>query len=211
VALAVVAAGAVGGWAILRPGPAVTETRLPQAVATTPAPALAPASAPPSPSATPVVPTRLKLTWFNGEGWRAAVPKEWTAEPAQYAHWWLDPEGKATLNVEVNSQPGTDPLATLHEAEAIVYPAVKNYAKLRLKTVADYRYGTAADWEFTWRQRKASAETHLTAGVTYHQFRRVISTSTGTSVLTWTTNADDWLRLRPTLVKVLKLYEPQTL
>ncbi|MBO3750205.1 serine/threonine protein kinase [Streptosporangiaceae bacterium NEAU-GS5] len=208
VAVAVVAAGAVGGWAIFRPGTGVTETRVPQVAAPSTAPVISP---PPTPTPSPVVATRLKLTWFAGQGWRAAVPKEWTAEPTDYSHWWLDPAGKASLNVEVNSQPGTDPVATLHEAEAILYPSVKNYSKLRLKAVADYRYGTAADWEFTWKQRKASAESHLAAGVTYHQFRRVISTSTGTSVLTWTTNADDWPRLRPTLVKVLKLYEPQQL
>jgi hypothetical protein len=152
---------------------------------------------------------RLKLKWHRSDaGWRAAVPKEWTLEQTDYSQRWLDPDGRAQFTVEVTAQSGTDPLGALHEAEAILYPNVKDYEKLRLKSVSS-TYGTVADWEFTFTQRKASPETHLAKGVTYHQYRRVISTGTTTSVLTWTTVAADWNLLRPTLLKVFKLFEPQ--
>lgn len=205
VAAVAVLAGTLGGWALLRPEAAVTESRIPLAsggpTGTTPA-------ASPTPSAGPAQPARLKLKWHRSEaGWRAAVPKDWTLEQTEYSLWWLDPEGRAQLNIEVTSQSGTDPLGALREAEAILYPNVKAYRELRLKSVSS-AHGTAADWEFTWKQRKSSSETHLVKGVTYHQFRRVISTGTTTSVLTWTTVADDWDRLRPTLIKVFKLFGP---
>ncbi|GAA1017856.1 hypothetical protein Aple_027600 [Acrocarpospora pleiomorpha] len=201
----VVLAGAVGGWALMRPEPGVTETL--SAYSSSPPPVAA-VSASPTPSVSPVAAPRLKLSWYEAPtGWRAAVPKKWRLEETEYSLWWLDPDGRAQLNVEVTNQSGTDPLAALHEAEAFLYPNVKNYAKLRLRSVTT-KHGTAADWEFTWQQRKTSADTHLVKGVTYHQYRRVISTGTTTSVLTWTTMADDWERLRPTLVRVFRLYEP---
>ncbi|MCT9935155.1 serine/threonine protein kinase [Planotetraspora sp. A-T 1434] len=202
IATAALLAGAVGGWAVLRP--ATHPTPIPLSYADVPV--ASPSGPAPSPS--PVQVTRLKLKWHKADvGWRAGVPKDWTLDQTDYSTWWLDPEGRAQLNVEVTGQSGTDPLGALHEAEAILYPSVKAYRKLRLKTVTS-KYGTAADWEFTWTQRKASAETHLAKGVAYHQFRRVISTGTTTSVLTWTTMADDWDRLRPTLIKVFALFQP---
>ncbi|WP_214106952.1 serine/threonine-protein kinase [Acrocarpospora catenulata] len=202
-AAAVLLAGAVGGWALFRPEPAVTEARA--EVTATPAPASL-SSASPSPS--PVNATRLRLAWYEAPtGWRAAVPRKWRLERTEYSLWWLDPDGRAQLNVEVTNQSGTDPLGALHEAEAILYPNVKNYEKLRLRSVSS-KHGTAADWEFTWLQQKTSVDTHLVKGVYYHQYRRVISTGTTTSVLTWTTMADDWDRLRPTLIRVFRMYEP---
>ncbi len=204
VAAVVAVAVAVSGWALLRPDPAVTESRVPLASGGSPA-----ASATPTWSVGPTQAARLKLKWHRSDaGWRAAVPKEWTLEQTAYSQRWLDPDGRAQLTIEVTAQSGTDPLGALHEAEAILYPNVKAYEKLRLRSVSN-KYGPAADWEFTWRQLKSAPETHLVKGVTYHRFRRVISTGTTTSVLTWTTMADDWNRLRPTLIKVFKLFEPQ--
>ncbi|MEZ0074609.1 serine/threonine-protein kinase [Planotetraspora sp. GP83] len=204
IAAAALVAGAVGGWAVLRPGTGVTESAIPLAATVSPVAS----SLAPTPSSSPVQVTKLKLKWHKADaGWRAGVPKDWTLEQTDYSTRWLDPEGRAQLNIEVTGQSGTDPLGALHEAEAILYPSVKAYRKLRLKTVTS-KYGTAADWEFTWTQRKASADTHLTKGVAYHQFRRVISAGTTTSVLTWTTMADDWDRLRPTLIKVFTLFQP---
>jgi serine/threonine protein kinase len=200
-------AGAVGGWALLRPGTAATESGITTASGASPAAFATPT---PKASASWMYVTKLKLTWYKSDaGWRAAVPKDWTPDHTEYSQWWLDPNGRAQLNIEVTAQSGTDPLGALHEAEAILYPNVKSYRELRLKTVS-VKNGTAADWEFTWKQRKEAPETHLAKGVVYHRLRRVISTATATSVLTWTTIADDWNRLRPTMVKVFKLYEPPT-
>ncbi|GAA0404829.1 hypothetical protein GCM10009530_66210 [Microbispora corallina] len=203
VALAALVAGGVGGWAVLRPhsgASAVPEQPLAATAAVTPAA--------PSPSPSPSAARRLKLKWYAAQaGWRAAVPKGWTREDGDYAVRWLDPRGAAQLTVEVTAQSGTDPLGALHEAEAILYPTVKGYRKLRLRSTTT-PYGPAADWEFSWTQRKASAPDHLGKGVAYHQYRRVISTPTTTSVLTWTTTAADWDRLRPTLVKAFQMFQP---
>ncbi|MFC0866047.1 serine/threonine-protein kinase [Sphaerimonospora cavernae] len=210
IAAAAVVAGAVGGWAVLRPHPGASDIRIPLAAnASAPAPGIpATASGAPTRTAGASPAPRLKLKWHRPTaGWRAAVPRAWTIEQAEFSTRWLDPEGRAQLEVEVTAQSGTDPLGTLREAEAIL--DAKDYRKLRLRAISS-KYGTAADWEFTWTRRKASAESHLARGTAYHQARRVISTETTTSVLTWTTTADDWERLRPTLTRVFALFQPPT-
>ncbi|GAA4200456.1 serine/threonine-protein kinase [Microbispora amethystogenes] len=217
VAAAVVVACAVGGWAVLRPG---AESRAASPVATPMASPSAPASAPVSPAVSPSGPAavpvtgsaapapRLKLKWYRSDaGWRAGVPRDWTREDQPYTIAWRAPDDAAALVVEVTAQSGTDPLAALGEAEAIFLPTAKSYRKLRLKPVTS-PYGPSADWEFTWKPRKASEGDHLVKGVGYHQYRRVISTGTTTSVLTWTARASDWDALRPTLVKVFSLFQP---
>jgi eukaryotic-like serine/threonine-protein kinase len=163
-------------------------------------------AATPSPSPTPA--KRLKLEWYKSDaGWKAGVPKNWNRVPADFAMWWFDPQGRAQLTVEVTGQSGTDPLGALREAEAMLRPTVTGYTKVRLRS-SSTTYGTAADWELTWTQRRASAEAHLSKGVAYHQYRRVISTGTTTSVLTWTTTAAEWARFRPTLQKAFSLFKP---
>ncbi|GII52311.1 hypothetical protein Pth03_07000 [Planotetraspora thailandica] len=200
---AVLVAGAVGGWAVLRPGPAPGETGVPTAMAAKVSPK---PSATPSKSQTPA--KTLKLTWYKSDaGWKAGVPKDWNRVPADFAMWWFDPKGRGQLTVEVTEQSGTDPLGALREAEAMLRPTVTGYTKVRLKS-SSTKYGPAADWEFTWTQRKASDNAHLAKGVAYHQFRRVISTDTTTSVLTWTTTAADWERLRATQRKAFSLFKP---
>lgn len=205
IAAAAVVAGAAGGWAILRPEP--TDARIPPAAnASGPAPDLpVTASAAPSPSASAGA-SRLRLRWHSSPaGWRAAVPRGWTAEQSEFSTRWVDPKGRAQFSVEVTAQSGTDPLGTLREAEAIF--KAKDYRKLRLKTISS-KHGVAADWEFTWTQRGASEENHLAGRGTYRQVRRVLSTGTTTSVLTWTTRSGDWERLRPTLARAFALFQP---
>ncbi|MBP2704581.1 serine/threonine protein kinase [Microbispora sp. RL4-1S] len=225
IAAAALVVGAVGGWAALRP-------KAGTAAATPPGPSSAgtgtgtgagsgggtgggsggatasSAATPQGPSPSPSPARRLKLTWHRAEtGWRAAVPKGWTMETTDYTTRWLDPKGAARLTVEVTAQSGTDPLGALQEAEAMTRPTVDAYRKMRLRAVTTPA-GAAADWEFTWTQRKASAESHLAKGAAYHQYRRVIATGTTTSVLTWTTDAAEWDRLRPTLVRAFALFTP---
>ncbi|WP_433498728.1 serine/threonine-protein kinase [Sphaerimonospora sp. CA-214678] len=205
IAAAAVVAGAAGGWAILRPEP--TDARIPLAAnASGPAPDL-PATASATPSAsTSAGASRLRLRWHDSPaGWRAAVPRQWTAEQAEFSARWTDPEGRAQFSVEVTAQSGTDPLGMLREAEAMF--KAKDYRKLRLRTISS-KHGTAADWEFTWTRRAASGEGHLAGRGTYRQVRRVLSTGTTTSVLTWTTRAADWERLRPTLTRAFALFRP---
>ncbi|GLX01109.1 serine/threonine-protein kinase [Microtetraspora sp. NBRC 16547] len=233
VATAVVVAGAVGGWAMLRPGPAADAERIPLAGTGAPASPTTPASGT-TPVLTPVLPpgaspaaaatssagpvgaTRLKLTWYRpsppDHGWRAAVPRDWTRATSggrDTAYQWLDPAGRSRFDIEITRQSGTDALASLREAEAVLYPDVQAYQRLRL-TSASSEYGTVADWEFTFRPRGSSARNNLEKGVTYHQFRRVLSTGTTTSVLTWTTVAEDWDSLRPTLTRIVSLFTPPT-
>ncbi|TQS20488.1 serine/threonine-protein kinase [Microbispora sp. KK1-11] len=203
----VVGGWAVGGWAVLRPG---GENRAGAGAVTSPE-----VSAPVSPSASASAsgqPTRrLKLKWHtSGAGWRAGVPRGWTREDRPYSTTWRSRDGEAAFTVEVTAQRGTDPLAALREAEEILRPDAKTYRKLRLRAVTGEQ-GASADWEFTWTPRKASARDHLAKGVEYHQYRRVISTGTTTSVLTWTTPAAGWDALRPTLVRVLSLFQPPPL
>ncbi|MEU6409613.1 serine/threonine-protein kinase [Microbispora sp. NPDC046933] len=206
---------AVGGWAVLRTG---GESRAVALVASPSAPVSAspsassssspsaPVSAPVSASAQPA--RRLKLKWHTSDaGWRAGAPRDWTREERPYSTSWRSRDGGAAFTVEVTAQRGTDPLAALGEAEAFLRPAATTYRKLRLRAVTG-EHGPSADWEFIWTPRKASARDHLAKGVEYHQYRRVISTGTTTSVLTWTTPAADWDALRPTLVKVLSLFQP---
>ncbi|WP_169948995.1 serine/threonine-protein kinase [Microbispora sp. H11081] len=195
---------AVGGWAVLRPG--ADESRAGTGVVAAPGPS---ASASPSASVSPAASAgRLKLKWHTAEaGWRAGVPRGWTREDGQYSTSWRARDGGAAFTIEVTAQRGTDPLAALGEAEEILRPEAKAYHRLRLKAVTG-EYGPAADWEFTWTPRRTSTRDHLTKGVEYHQYRRVISTDTTTSVLTWTTSADSWDALRPTLVRVLSLFRP---
>ncbi|WP_182873182.1 serine/threonine-protein kinase [Microbispora sp. H10670] len=215
VTAAVLVACAVGGWAVLRPGaegraaaPPAAPVTTPAAPATVPASATGPDAVPVSGSASAAPAPRLKLKWYRSDaGWRAGVPRDWTREDQPYTIAWRAPDDAAALVVEVTAQSGTDPLAALGEAEAIFLPTAKSYRKLRLKPVTS-PYGPTADWEFTWKPRKAPAGDHLVKGVGYHQYRRVISTGTTTSVLTWTTRATDWDALRPTLVKVLSLFQP---
>lgn len=195
---------AVGGWAVLRPG-GESRAGARAVVSVTP-------SAPISPSAVVSPPTgRLKLKWHTSDaGWRAGVPRGWIREERPYSTSWRSRDGGAAFTVEVTAQRGTDPLAALGEAEEILRPSATTYRKLRLRAVTG-EHGPSADWEFTWTPRKASARDHLTKGVEYHQYRRVISTGTTTSVLTWTTPAADWDALRPTLVRVLALFQPPSL
>lgn len=135
------------------------------------------------------------------------MPRGWIREDGPYSISWRSRDGGAVFTVEVTAQQGTDPLAALGEAEEILRPEAKTYRKLRLRSV-NGEHGPSADWEFTWTPRKASARDHLAKGVEYHQYRRVISTATATSVLTWTTSAADWDTLRPTLARVLALFQP---
>ncbi|MEV0971490.1 serine/threonine-protein kinase [Microtetraspora glauca] len=228
VAAAVVVAGAVGGWAMSRPGVAEGMERIPLAgtggpavpAARTPGaepaatPAMSPAAVTPSPG--PVRAARLKLKWYRpsppDHGWRAAVPRDWvrfTSVGREAVYQWLDPSSRARFDIEITRQSGTDALGSLREAEAIFYPEVKGYQRLRLASVSS-EHGTAADWEFTFRPRASSPRNHLEKGVTYHQFRRVLSTGATTSVLTWTTVAEDWDTLRPTLSRIVALFTPPT-
>ncbi|MEU8175210.1 serine/threonine-protein kinase [Microbispora hainanensis] len=205
---------AVGGWAGLRPG-----EDTPAGAAASPATpvSVSPSSSPSSStsaSALASVPAsgrparRLKLKWHTSDaGWRAGVPRDWIREDGPYSISWRSRDGAAVFTVEVTAQRGTDPLAALGEAEEILRPDAKTYRKLRLRSV-NGKHGPSADWEFIWTPRKASARDHLVKGVEYHQYRRVISTATATSVLTWTTPAADWDDLRPTLVRVLALFQP---
>ncbi|WP_432927579.1 serine/threonine-protein kinase [Microbispora sp. CA-135349] len=200
---------AVGGWGALRPGgenragAGAVASVAPSASAS---PVSTPVSTPASASAQPA--RRLKLKWHTSDaGWRAGVPRGWAREKGPYSTTWRSRDGEATFTVEVTAQRGTDPLAALGEAEVILRPVATTYRKLRLETVTS-RHGPAADWEFTWTPRTASARDHLDKGVKYHQYRRVISTATTTSVLTWTAPADGWDALWPTLVRVLSLFQP---
>ncbi|WP_061290760.1 serine/threonine-protein kinase [Herbidospora cretacea] len=201
-AAVVVVAGAISGWALLRPETTVITTRTA---------ATGPTTAPvtlPSPSPSPVAPLRFKLVPYDSPaGWHAMAPRTWKRSVGEYSVWWVDPRRRGHLSIEMTNQVGTDPLAALHEAEAFLYPNVEAYRKLRLKTVGS-RLGSAADWEFTWRQVRDAKETHLVKGETYHQYRRVISTETTTTVLTWTTTAAEWERMRPTLLRVFRAYAP---
>ncbi|MBX6384099.1 MAG: serine/threonine protein kinase [Microbispora sp.] len=205
VAAAVLLVCAVGGWAVLRPG-GEDRAGTARSAAPTPVKSTVPPTASPARSGQPV--RRLKLKWHTSDaGWRAGVPRGWTREEGPYSTSWRSRDGKASFTVEVTAQRGTDPLAALRGAEEMFRPSAETYHRLRLKAVTG-EHGPAADWEFTWTPRKASARDHLAKGVEYHQYRRVISTSTTTSVLTWTTPAADWDTLRPTLVKVLSLFDP---
>ncbi|GAA1265339.1 hypothetical protein Psi02_06710 [Planotetraspora silvatica] len=199
IAAAVLVAGAVGGWAILRPGSGAAVPRTPLAATASP-------SASPSPSASkkPVKPLALK-SYKSPAGWRAAAPRAWTRRPTDSGIRWYDPRSGAQLIVEVIAQAGTDPLKELSDGQVNLRPTMTAYRKIRLKETPS-TYGTAADWEFTWTQRKSQA--YLAKGVTYHQYRRIIATESTTSVLTWTTTADQWDGLRPTLVKSLSLFTP---
>ncbi|MGI5153678.1 serine/threonine-protein kinase [Microbispora sp. CA-102843] len=208
IAAAVLVACVLGGWAVLRSGgesraSAGTSAGTSAEAVTSPA-----TPVPVSPSASA---RRLKLKWHTSDaGWRAGVPRDWTREERPYSTSWRSRDGGAAFTVEVTAQRGTDPLAALGEAEEILRPVAKTYRKLRLRAVTG-EHGPSADWEFTWTPRKASARDHLAKGVEYHQYRRVISTGTTTSVLTWTAPAADWDTLRPTLVKVLSLFQPPSI
>ncbi|WP_067173936.1 serine/threonine-protein kinase [Microtetraspora niveoalba] len=209
-------AGALGGWAVLRPGSAVDAAPIPLAGVPDPTSPVSSASSVSPPSPAPVRAPRPKLMWFRpkppDQGWRAAVPRDWTRFTSlgrQSWYQWLDSARNARFEIEITRQRGTDPLGSLHEAEAVLYPDVKAYRRLRLAS-ASSEYGTAADWEFTFRPGPSSSRTGLKQGVTYRQFRRVLSTGATTSVLTWTAPADEWESLRPTLARVVALFTPPT-
>ncbi|MEU8277010.1 serine/threonine-protein kinase [Microbispora bryophytorum] len=206
---------AVGGWAGLRLGGENRTGAGAVASLTAPAPASPSATSstsPPGPGSASGQPARrLKLKWHTSDaGWRAGVPRGWAREDLPYSTSWRSRDGGAAFTVEVTGQRGTDPLAALGEAEEILRPDARTYRKLRLRAVTG-EHGPSADWEFTWTPRRASARDHLAKGVEYHQYRRVISTGTTTSVLTWTAPAADWDALRPTLVRVLSLFQPPPL
>ncbi|GAA4580234.1 hypothetical protein GCM10023194_08030 [Planotetraspora phitsanulokensis] len=202
IAAAVLVAGAVGGWAVLRPG-SEAPSRTPLAATASPS-----ASRSPAVSASPKPVKPLKLTSYRSpEGWRASAPRGWTRRAVDAGTRWYDPRSGAQLTVEVIAQPGTDPLQELRGGEVSLRPTMTAYRKIRLKETPS-EYGTAADWEFTWTQRRSQA--YLAKGVTYHQYRRIIATESTASVLTWTTTADQWERLRPTIVKSISLFTPPT-
>jgi serine/threonine protein kinase len=201
IAAAALVAGAVGGWAVLRPGSGAAVSRTPLAATGFP-------QASPSPAASPKPAKPLRLTSYRSpEGWRAAPPRQWTRRPTDSGMRWYDPRSGAQLTVEVTTQGGTDPLGALREARASLRPTATVYREVRLKH-ASTKGGTAADWEFGWTPRTSQA--YLAKGVAYHQYRRIISSGATTSVVTWTTTADQWDRLRPTLVKSFSLFTPPT-
>ena len=134
---ALAVAGAVGGWAALRPGGAPDVDIAGTSAAGVPTPGMASPGRTPIASPTPSpAPSRLKMRWYDsGQGWKAAVPRGWKLTIRQNQFTWSDREGIAYLGVQFIDAGGRKPLDLLREAESSLSGAVRKYRKIRLAKV----------------------------------------------------------------------------
>ncbi len=205
VVAAVVVAGAIGGWAILRPTGTASAGR---GAGASPLDAPASSAAPP---ATPVAapsptPSRLRLKWHDaGQGWKAAVPRGWRLGIRENYFTWSDRTGTAYLGLEVIDSRGRDPLDLLREVETSLSQSVRKYRKIRLQKVPAKR-DVVAEWESTWTG--PGYHSWAVKGVAYHEIQRMIVTGDRISVIDWVTTTAEWERLGPTKDAVFKYYRP---
>lgn len=198
VVAAAVLAGAVGGWAVLRPDAAATAHPVPTGTPTA-APLVTPAASP-SPAT-----DRLRLKWHEGDGWRAGVPRGWRLVTKDDTFTWSEPEGTAYLGLSVLDLDGRDPMALLRETETSLSSKVRDYHRVRLEKVPG-RNDLTAEWESTWTG--PGYHSWAVKGVAYHETQRLIVTGTRASVITWTTTRSEWRHLTPTRKAVFKYYRP---
>ncbi|WP_248959870.1 serine/threonine-protein kinase [Sphaerisporangium perillae] len=214
VTAAVVIAGAIGGWAVLRPSE--TASADPARASATGAPTASALAGGPTASASPA-PSRLPLKWYNAErGWRAAVPRGWRLTIQEDYFTWAAPTGTAYFGVEVIDARGRDPLDLLREVEASLSTSVRKYRRIRLAKVpakhdgatapASAKQQVVAEWESTWTG--PGYHSWAVKGVHYHEIQRMIVTGDQISVLDWTTTRTEWPRLRPTMDAIVKYYRP---
>ncbi|GAA3789368.1 hypothetical protein GCM10022226_05060 [Sphaerisporangium flaviroseum] len=204
VTAAVVVAGAIGGWAVLRPtgGTASAEPGgvSPLGVSSSSAPAATPVA---TPSATP---SRLRLKWYDaGQGWKAAVPRGWQLTIRQNRFTWSERTGTAYLELRVSDAGGRGPLELLREAETSLSASVRKYRKLRLAKVPAKREAVA-EWESTWTG--PGYHSWAVKGVPYHELQRMVVSGDRISVIGWVTTRAEWDRLKPTMDAIVKYYRP---
>ncbi|MDH2425480.1 serine/threonine-protein kinase [Sphaerisporangium sp. TRM90804] len=201
VAAAVVVAGTVGGWAVLRPsGAAGAEpgASSPFAAPTT-APTTTPTTAAPSPTA-----GLPPLRWYDaGQGWRARVPRGWRLTKRQGSFTWAASTGTAYLGLQVFDRRGRDALTLLRETETSLSGAVREYRRIRLEKAPGR---DTAEWESTWTG--PGHHPWAVSGVDYHEVRRVVVSGDRVSVIDFAAVRSEWERLRPTMRAVLKYYRP---
>ncbi|MFC6085198.1 serine/threonine-protein kinase [Sphaerisporangium aureirubrum] len=199
VVAAAVLAGTVGGWAVLRPDSAATAGPVPTAPAPDVASPLAVPNVTPSPT-----PSRLKLKWHDGEGWRAGVPRGWRLVSRDGTFTWSEPAGTAYLSVSVSPLAGRDPLALLQETETALSAEVRKYRRVRLEKVPGK--DVTAEWESTWTG--PGYHGWAVKGVAYHETQRIIVNGDRVSVVGWVTTRSEWRHLTPTMKAIFKYYRP---
>jgi eukaryotic-like serine/threonine-protein kinase len=201
VAAAAVVAGAIGGWAVLRP----TVTASAGPIGVSPSTSGSPLAATPvaSPSAAP---RRLRLKWYDaGQGWKAGVPRGWQLTIRQNHFTWADRTGIAYLGLKVVDSGGRDPVDVLREVETSLSTSVRKYRKIRLEKVPAKR-DVVAEWESTWTG--PGYHSWAVEGVPYHELQRMIVTGNRISVIDWVTTTTQWNRFKPTLDAISKYYRP---
>ncbi|MEU8266096.1 serine/threonine-protein kinase [Sphaerisporangium sp. NPDC049002] len=204
VAAVVIVAGAIGGWAVLRPTGTASAGRDGASPLTAPASGTTPTATPvatPTPS-----PSRLRLRWYDaGRGWKAGVPRGWRLGIQEDHFTWADRTGTAYLGLEVIDSRGRDPLDLLREVETSLSSSVRKYRKIRLEKVPAKR-DVVAEWESTWTG--PGYHSWAVKGVPYHEIQRMIVTGDRLSVIDWVTTTAEWERLGPTMEAVFKYYRP---
>ncbi|MFC4590798.1 serine/threonine-protein kinase [Sphaerisporangium corydalis] len=211
VAAAVVVAGTIGGWAVLRPDGIASAGRAGAPPTGAPVPGV------PSPGATPFatpapVPSRLKLKWHDaGQGWKAAVPRGWQLSIRQNYFTWSDRTGTAYMGVEFFDAQGRVPIELMRATEDSLSSSVRKYRKIRLVKLPATREGVSkndgmVEWESTWTG--PGYHSWAVKGVPYHELQRMIVTGNRISVIDWVTTKTEWDRLKPTLDSILRLYHP---
>ncbi|MEV7965990.1 serine/threonine-protein kinase [Sphaerisporangium sp. NPDC088356] len=200
VAAALVIAGAIGGWAVLRPAGTASAGRAGTSPPRVPASGVTPPATP-----TPT-PSRLRLKWHDaGQDWKAAVPRAWRLGIQEDYFTWADRTGTAYLGLEVIDSRGRDPLDLLREVETSLSGSVRKYRRIRLEKVPAKR-DVMAEWESTWTG--PGYHSWAVKGVPYHELQRMIVTGDRISVIDWVTTTAEWERLSPTMDAVLKYYHP---
>jgi hypothetical protein len=199
VVAAVVLAGTIGGWAVLRPDSAATAGPIPT-VAPDVASPLAQPNVTPSPA-----PSRLRLKWHDGQGWKTAVPRGWRLVTRDTALTWSEPAGTAYLSVSVFDLAGRDPMALLRETETSLSAEVRKYHRVRLEKVSG-KSDLTAEWESTWTG--PGYHSWAVKGVAYHETQRMSVTGGRVSVISWVTTRSEWRRLTPTMKAIFKYHQP---
>ncbi|GII81455.1 hypothetical protein Sru01_64370 [Sphaerisporangium rufum] len=204
VAAAAVAAGAIGGWAVLRPSDVTTGSAAPRGPADRPAgPAVRERGSLTPPSASP---GEERMRWFDaGEGWRAAVPRGWRLTAQHEVFTWAEPAGTAYLELRLLRSAVKDPLRRLRASEAALSASVREYRRVRVGRVPGGRE-VVAEWESTWTGPGHRSWT--VKGVDYHAVQRLVVSGGRTTVLDWVTTAAEWERMKPTMRAVFDRYDP---
>ncbi|MFJ6199421.1 protein kinase [Micromonospora sp. NPDC092111] len=138
-------------------------------------------------------------TWFDGAGYRVAVPVGWLRSQEGVVVCFRDPASRRTLSVEPVAADGTDPVDRLRadEREQLAAGALPGYDQIALAATN----GAGARWECRWDTPFGGRE---------HGLRLLPGRDLAGFVLSWSTADEDWAAARDQLAVVRESFRPRS-